>query len=128
MTITADISDIALLIIALAFLVLVIAVIPALLQLKRTFQAVEELTVEGKRTVEGVNVIVRKAGDQLGDIEELVIKVKDVGLKATNLGELIIDTVRNPLISIISIFFGAEEGFKRFFNREKKGGGEDGNQ
>ncbi|MBI2413622.1 MAG: DUF948 domain-containing protein [Deltaproteobacteria bacterium] len=128
MTFTADISDIAILIIALAFLIFVLAVVPALLQLKRTFQAVEELTAESRRTIESINVIVKKAGDQLGEVEELVTKVKDVGLKVTGLAEMIVDNVRNPLIGIISFFFGAEEGFKRFFRREKKGGGDDGNQ
>ncbi|HAO93974.1 MAG: hypothetical protein A2X99_01660 [Deltaproteobacteria bacterium GWB2_55_19] len=128
MTFTADLSDIAILIIALAFLIFVLAAVPALLQLKRTFQALEELTAEGRRTIESVNVIVQKAGDQLSDVEELVTKVKDVGLKVTGLAEMVVDNVRSPLIGIISFFFGAEEGFKRFFKRGKKGGGDDGDQ
>lgn len=128
MTFTADLSDIAILIIALAFLIFVLAAVPALLQLKRTFQALEELTAEGRRTIESVNVIVQKAGDQLSDVEELVTKVKDVGLKVTGLAEMVVDNVRSPLIGIISFFFGAEEGFKRLFKRCKKGGGDDGDQ
>lgn len=128
MTISANLYEIAVLLIALAVLIFVLALVPALLQLKRTIKAVEDLTIEGKRTVEGVNFIVRKAGDQVEDVEELVKKAKDLGMKVAGIADMVVENVKGPIISGISFLFGAEQGFKRFFSREKKGGGEDGKQ
>jgi uncharacterized protein YoxC len=125
MTITADLFDIAILLMGLGVFIFVIALIPALLQLKKTFKAVEELTVETKKTVEVVNFVARKAQDQVADIEELVTRVKDLGVKVTGLGDTIVDNVKAPVISFISFLFGAEEGLRRFFHKKKKEGGED---
>ena len=122
MTISADIFDLAIFLIGLAVFIFVIAFIPALLQLKRTFRAIEELTVESKKTVEIVNLIAKKVQDQTGDIEELVKKIKEVGVKVTVLADLVVDNVKSPLITILSLLFGASEGLKSFFHRGKKGG------
>jgi uncharacterized protein YoxC len=125
MTITADVFDFAIFLIGLGFFIFVIALVPALLQLKRTFKAVEELTAETKKTVEVVNFIAKRAQDQVVDFEELITRVKDLGVKVTGLGDIVVDNVKGPIISFLSFLFGAEEGFKRFFHRNKKGGGKD---
>jgi uncharacterized protein YoxC len=125
MTVTANIYEIALVIIALAFLALVIAAIPMLMQLKKTIRAVGELSTEGRKTVEVLNVLVKKTGDQAGDIEELVKRVKEVGLKATGMIEILLDNIKNPLIAILSMLLGIEFGMKRFIKKEKKGESED---
>ncbi len=125
MTVTANIYEIAIVIIALAFLVLVIAAIPMLTQLKRTIRAVGELSTESRKTVEVLNVLVKKTGDQAGDIEELVKRVKEVGLKATGIVEILLDNIKNPLIAILSMLLGIEFGMKRFIKKEKKGDSED---
>lgn len=127
MTITIGVYEFAVLIIALAFLILVIALIPTLLQLKKTIKAFEDLTEEGRKTVEALNSIVKGAGAHTGDLDEVVKSVKNVVLKLTDLMAMLIDNVRSPLITIISLIFGVEKGFKRFFSRDKKGGGGDGN-
>lgn len=126
MTISADIFDLAIFLIGLAVLIFVLALIPALLQLKKTLKAVEDLTVESKKTVEIVNFIAKRTQDQVADLEELVRRVKDLGIKVTGLADLVVENVKSPLINILSVLFGAEEGFKRFFRREKKGGEGDG--
>jgi uncharacterized protein YoxC len=125
MTITADVYDFAIFLIGLGFFIFVIALVPALLQLKRTFKAVEELTNETRKTVEVVNFIAKKTQDQVADFEELISRVKDLGIKVTGLGDIVVDNVKGPIISFLSFIFGAEEGFKRFFHRNKKGGGKD---
>jgi uncharacterized protein YoxC len=125
MTITADMFDLAILLMGLGVFIFVIALVPALLQLKKTFKAVEELTVETKKTVEVVNLIAKKAQDQVSDIEELVTRVKDLGIKVTGLGDTVVDNVKGPIISFISFLFGAEEGLRRFFHKNKKEGGKD---
>lgn len=126
MTITANVYEIAILLVSLAFLVLIIVLIPMVLQLRRTIKAVEELTVESRKTVESLNGLIKITGIEAGDVEELVRKVKDVGLKFVALGDLMADNIKSPLITIISLLFGVEHGFRRFFRRrEKKGGGGD---
>ncbi len=125
MTVTADIYEIAVVIIALAFLVLVIAAIPMLLQLKRTIRAVGELSTESRKAVEVLTVLCKKTGDQVGDIEELVKRIKIVGLKATGIAEILLDNIKNPLIAILSMLLGIEFGMKRFIKKDEKGGSED---
>jgi uncharacterized protein YoxC len=126
MTISANVYEIAILLVSLAFLVLVIFLIPMVLQLRRTIKAMEELTVESKKTVESFNEFVRMTGIQAGEVEELVKKVKDVGIKFASLGEMLADGVKSPLVTVISLLFGVEHGVRRFFRRrEKKGGGDD---
>jgi len=120
MTITADMFDIAILLIGIGFFIFVIALVPALLQLKTTFKAVEDLTVETRKTVETVNFIAKKAEEQVSDIEELVKRVKDLGIKVTGIGDIVADNVKGPIISFISFLFGAEEGLRSFFHKRKK--------
>lgn len=120
MTITLGVGEIAILIIALAFLALVFALIPALLQTRRTVKALEDLASESKSAVENVNRIVKAAGEQIEDVEELTKKVKDVGFKITDLLETVLDTVRSPLLTLVSLIIGVEFGFRKFLKREKK--------
>ncbi len=129
MTITANVYEIAIVLVSLGFLVLIIFLIPMALQLRRTMKAMEELTVESRKTVESVNDIIKIAGAQAGDVEELVKKLKDVGLKFVTLGDLLADNIKSPVITILSLLFGIEHGFRRFLRRkEKKGGGGDATQ
>ncbi len=129
MTFSANIYEIAVLLIALAFVILVLAAIPALLQTKRTIKAFEDLTLESKRTVEHVNHIMKRAGDRAGDIDDLVKKATDVSHKVVGLADSVVDTVKIPLITLLSTIIGAEHGFRRFFIKEKKeGGGDDVNR
>lgn len=120
MTITLGVGEIAILIIAFAFLALVFALIPALLQTRRTVKALEDLASESKSAVENVNRIVKAAGEQIEDVEELAKKVKDVGLKLTDLLETVVDTVKSPLLTLVSLIVGVEFGFRKFLKREKK--------
>ncbi len=125
MTISAELYEIAILIIALAFLVLVIVSIPALLQLKRTVKAVEELSKEGRKGVETLNGLLKRTGDQAGEFESVLHKFRDVGLKAGNLGELVVDSVRNPLVTLLSLLLGLEVGMKQLVkNKNEKNEGE----
>lgn len=120
MTITLGVGEIALLIIALAFLVLVAAMIPALLQLKKTVKAMEDLATESKSAVANVNSIIVRASGQIEDMEELAKKAKDVGIKIVDLLETVLDTVRSPLLTLVSLIVGVEFGFRKLLKRDKK--------
>jgi len=120
--ISADIYQIAVLLIALAFLIFVVFTIPTLVQMRKTVRAVEELSSESKKSIELLNSILKRAGDQADDVEEVLKKVKEVGLKVIGLAELVVDNIKSPLITLLSLFLGFEFGFKRLIKRDKKGG------
>lgn len=102
MTITFGVYEIAALIIALAFLALILFLIPALIQVRRTVKEMEDLTSESKRTVKSLNHLL-------------------------GIAETVADNIKSPLISIISILLGLEGGLKRLFrkDKDKEGGGKD---
>ena len=118
MTISAELYEIAVLIIALAFLVLVIAAIPTLIQLKRTVKAVEELSEESRKSVETLNGLFKRTGEHAGEFDSVLEKFRDVGLKAGSLGELVVDSVRNPLITLLSLLLGLEVGMKQLIKKK----------
>lgn len=118
MTISAEIYEIAVLIIAIAFLVLVIAAIPTLIQLKRTVKAVEELSEESRKSVKTLNGLLTRTGEQAGEFESMLQKFRDVGVKASNLGELVVDSVRSPLITMLSLLLGLEVGMKQLIKKK----------
>lgn len=120
MTFSADIYEIAVLIIALAFLALVIVAIPMVLQIKRTVKSLEELSGEGRQTVEKVNSLIQRAGDEAGEFEDIAKKVRELSYKAIGLAELVLDGVRSPLVSILSLLFGLEFGLKQVMKHKKK--------
>ncbi len=129
MTFSANIYEIAVLLIALAFIIFVIATIPALLQTKRTIKAFEDLTLESKKTVETVNHIMNRVGERGEDLDDLVKKATEVSKKVVGLADSVVDTLKIPLITLLSTIIGAEHGLRRFFIKEKKeGGGDDGNR
>ncbi len=129
MTVTADLNDIAIIIAVAAFLALVIALVPMILQIKKTIKAVEDLTVESRKTVEGVNSLVNRLNSQAGDLDELVKRVKEVGLKMTAVAELVVDNIRSPVITVLSLLLGTRRALKRLLRRDRnKGGDDDGNR
>lgn len=130
MTFSANIYEISVLLIALAFVVLVFATIPSLLQTKRTIRAFEDLTLESKRTVESINKILERAGERAEDLDDLLKQATDVSKKVVGMADSVVDAVKIPLITLLSTIIGAEHGLRRFFSKEKKeeGGGDDVNR
>ena len=129
MTFSANIYEVSVLLIAIAFVILVVSMIPALLQTKRAIKAIEDLTLETKRAVENVNLIIKKASDRAEDIDDVVKQATEVSRKVVGLADSVVDTVKLPLITLISTVIGAEHGFRKFFIKEKKeGGGDDVNR
>lgn len=120
MSFSADIYELAVLIIAFAFLALVIAVIPMILQFKRTARSVAELTAEGRKTVEVVGKLAKRTGEQADDFEDLFKKFRDLGNKAMGLVEMILDNIKSPLITVLSLLLGVEFGLRHILKLKKK--------
>lgn len=128
MTISANIYEVSIVIIAIALVIFIIVAIPVLLQLKRTIKAVEELTVESRKTAESLNYLLKKAAEEVEDLDELVKNVKNAGLKVTGAVDMVMDQVKSPLVTVLSLILGVEKGLMRFFRKDTKGGVEDDNQ
>ncbi|MFQ5464534.1 MAG: hypothetical protein ACE5EI_01265 [Thermodesulfobacteriota bacterium] len=120
MSFSADIYELAVLIIAFAFLAFVIALIPTLLQIKRTARSVEELTTEGRKTVEVVGKLAKRTEEQAEDFEDLFKRFRELGRKAMGLADMVLDNVKSPLITILSLLLGVEFGLRQLLKLKKK--------
>ena len=118
MTFTVSLSEISIFIIAIAFLVLVVSIIPALIQLRQTGRAIQELSEEGKKLLAEVKETVHKVNAQVTDMEDAVKKIRDITLKATGVAGVIIDAVRSPVTKLSALLAGIRFGLKYF----RKGG------
>jgi len=126
MTITFTVYEFAVLIASIGFLIFIFALIPALLQLKRTIKAVEELAHEAKKTSAELNVLLRKVNEQTDDLGELVKRIKGVGLNVAGLADSVLGHIRSPIFSILSLLFGVEEFFRNLFSKKDDGKNEGG--
>ncbi len=125
--ITANIYQIVALVIALAFLILVVFSIPTLLQLKRTVRSFEELSIESKKSLGLLNNLLEKTGEHTGEVEEIFERVKNIGLKIINTAEFFVENIKSPLVTILSLLLGVQFGLKHFLKHEEheeKDGGE----
>ncbi len=122
MTFTLTVSELAFLLIAIAFFILVIYLIPSIIQLRNTAKAVEDLSQRGKEAMEDISSLVKTLNGQAEDIGGVVKKVTDVGLKAAHLTDIVVNQLKGPIITLTSIIAGIEFGLKHF---RKKEGDED---
>jgi len=145
MNFTITLTDIAFLIIALGFLLLVIYIIPILLQLKRTVKSVDELTSQGKEVIRNANTLVKTASSHADefifkgkeimsttnnilktassraeDLGGVVKRLKETSAKVFELVELISTELRRPIITLISVIIGLNFGLKYLRKKKKK--------
>jgi uncharacterized protein YoxC len=112
--ITANIYEIAAFIVALAFLVLVIFAIPALIQIKTTARSVEEITGQSKKTIEALNTLIKKAGEGTGELDILIKRLKDLSNRLSTTAEFISLNIKSPLVTALSLIIGFQYGLKYF--------------
>lgn len=122
MTFTVTIAELSIFLAAIAFFLLVVYLIPAIIQLKNTARAVEYLSQRGKETMEDISSLVKKLNGQAEDIGGVVKKATDAGLKAAHLADIVVNQLKGPIITLSSVIAGIEFGLKHF---KKKGGDED---
>ncbi len=124
--ITANIYEVVALLVALAFLILIIFAIPALIQVKKTARSVEDLTGQGRKTLDTLNALLKKTGESAGELDALVKRLKDLSTRLSTMSELISLNVRSPLATLLSLVIGFQYGLKYFIksceDRDKKDG------
>lgn len=120
MTFTVSLTELSFFIIAISFLILVVSLIPAIMQLRQTGKALQEFSEQGKRVLEDVKEITHSVNGQVGDMEEAVKKFRDVTVKATGVADIVVDAIKGPVVKIAGVMAGVKFGLKHF----RKGGGE----
>lgn len=118
MTFTVTIGELSIFLAGIAFFILVIYLIPLIIQLRNTAKAVEEFSQKGREAMEDLNLLVRNLNGPAEDIGGVVKKAAEVGLKAVNLTDIVINQLKGPLITISSIIAGIEFGLKHFKKKE----------
>lgn len=118
MTFTVTIAELSLLLVAIAFFLLVVYLIPAIIQLRNTAKAAEEFMQKGKEAMEEIRALTGKLNSQTEDIGGVVKKIVDVGSKAAYLADIVINQLKGPIITLTSIIAGIEFGLKHFRKKE----------
>ena len=118
MTFTVTIGELSIFLAGIAFFILVIYLIPLIIQLRNTAKAVEEFSQKGREAMEDLNLLVRNLNGPAEDIGGVVKKAAEVGLKAVNLTDMVVNQLKRPVITISSIITGIEFGLKHFKKKE----------
>lgn len=119
MTFTVTIAELAIFLIAIAFFILVIYLIPAIIQLKNTAKAIEEFSQKGKEAMEEIGSIAKKMNGPAEDIGSVVKKITEVGMKAAYLADVAVTQLKGPVITLTSIIAGIEFGLKHLKKRKE---------
>lgn len=114
MTFSISLTEISVLIIVIAALILVAYAIPALIQLRRTGEALQVFSEDGKRFFADIKEITHKLNGQVSDMDDAVRRLRDVTLKATGVAEVVVDAIKEPVIKIAGVMAGLSAGLKHF--------------
>jgi predicted PurR-regulated permease PerM len=122
MAFSVTLSDISLFLIALAFFILVIYLIPTVLQIRQTMKALEELSLQGKDAMGNINNLVKKTGGQAGEIGGLVrqLLIREGTRKVLEAAGPMVSKFRRPLITLISLLVGINLGLRYLTGNKKK--------
>lgn len=121
MTFTVTIAELSILLVAVAFFILVIYLIPAIIQLRSTAKAIEGFSQKGKEAMEDISSLAKKLNNQAEDIGCVVKKVADVGFKAARTVDIVVNQLKGPIITLTSIIAGIEFGLKHFKKHVSEG-------
>ncbi|MBI5047427.1 MAG: DUF948 domain-containing protein [Deltaproteobacteria bacterium] len=112
------ISDLAFLLVAIAFFLLMIYLIPTVIQLRNTAKAIEEFLQKGKETMEGINSLVKKLDGPADDVGGMLKKIAEVALKVVHMVDMVVSQLKGAIIVLTSIIAGIEFGLKHFRKKE----------
>ncbi len=115
--------EIAALITAVAVSALAISAIPAVLQIKRTVKAIEDLSLEARKLVETLNGILLKVDSGVSALEETTARIKQTGERISDVIDSFVENIKGPIEVIAGVLSLIECAFKLFFGKERKKGG-----
>jgi hypothetical protein len=114
MTLNAETYEVVAVAVAVAAIAFAAIGITVLLQIKKTFRAAEDLCAETKVTVQLLNGILVKGGEEIGDVAELIRKIKNLGFKVTGIADTVVDGVKGTLLAVTSLLLGVKGGLKSY--------------
>lgn len=118
-----NLYEIAALIAAISAAALAISAIPAVLQIKKTIKAVEDLSLETKKSVETLNGILKRIDCGAAAFEETAARFKQTGERISDVIDAFVENVKKPVAIVASVLSTIEYAFKLFFRKERKKGG-----
>ena len=118
-------------VIAAIMVIFVIALIPVLLQFRRTAKEGERLLEAARqqlvplsydlvRVIDDVQDIVKKGGRQMDKVEDSVNAVHDAALKLRDVETLFKDRIEKPLLNLITLLAALVKGTRAFMDYVKK--------
>ncbi len=119
----SSIYEIAVILAAIAVSALAVFAIPAILQIKKTIKAIEELSLETKKAVETLDGILKKVDAGATVLEETINRASQTGERITEVIDSLIENVKRPVTAIGGILFAIECASKVLFRKESKKGG-----
>jgi uncharacterized protein YoxC len=110
---------------ALAFIILVIFIIPILLEFRKTVERVNDFIASTERevmpTLNKLQTTVEEINDELAKVNETTASVQQVTKRVDNIANLVHEVVSNPLIKVASYSAGMSGAVRTFLgNRPKK--------
>ncbi|MBI5887669.1 MAG: hypothetical protein HZB82_03045 [Deltaproteobacteria bacterium] len=118
-----NVYEIAALMAAISVSALAIAAIPAVLQIKRTIRAVEDLSLETKKSVETLNGILKRIDCGVAVFEETAARFKQTGERISDVIDSFMENIKKPIAVVAGVLSSIEYAFKLFFGKERKKGG-----
>jgi len=108
-------------VLTVAFIVLVLFAVSALIQLKKTLKNVDVLAVNMNEQLspllDDLHDAVKKVNNEMDRFEDVVGTVKDIGDKVNATTRVVHEIVSSPLLKVASISSGAKEAIKKMVKR-----------
>jgi uncharacterized protein YoxC len=98
MTFTVTLTELSFFLIAIGFLMLVVYLMPAIIQLRQTLKTVQELSEESRKVLKDTVPVINKVKGQLDGIGDAVEKFKTVGKRLPDIANIAAAQVKKPLV------------------------------
>ena len=106
MTFTVTLTELSVFLIAIGFLMLVVYLIPAIIQLRQTAKSVQDLSEEARGVLKETIPVIDKVRGQIDGIGDAVEKFKTVGSKLPFITEAVAKNVKKPFVVAAGIVGG----------------------
>lgn len=108
---------------AVAFVILVIFIIPILLQLRKTLATLNQFVERAEReilpTLNKLQTTVEEVNEELAKVNDTTASVQDAAKKIDNIVRVVQEIVSSPLIRVASISAGVQGAVRAFLKRKK---------
>lgn len=109
---------------AVAFVILVIFIIPILLQLRKTLATLNQFVERAEReilpTLNKLQTTVEEVNQELAKVNDTTTSVQDAAKKIDNIVRVVQEIVSSPLIRVASISAGVQGAARAFLKRKKR--------